>query len=253
MLTEFKILSEESLENLRYIAKQEGYSVLFNFHKLTQDYELRYISSPYRFNSEIELLIPDSTSWERNFDRENSFLVFEALPELLPVHAADERLWASLAFGPYLDYSKIRWGVDSVKSKDLSTLILNHWFCPTSRSRWRDHSISRLWWVGFLANSTPELTTSQVLDVLYLNSELINSFLGHPRTTSSSRVSGLILGILHKNYIGDLKIKFNRYQFRQFMHLVDLRAGKLMFDAMSDGALNELFLSCFNESQSFID
>ena len=196
----------------------------------------------------VKLLIPDSTSWDKNFDRENSLRIFSALPNFLPIHAADERLWVSLAFGNYFEYAKKRWSAESTKSKDLSQLILNHWFCPTSRSRWRDHAISRLWWVGHIANSTPGLKSKEVLDVLYLNSELINSFLGHPRTTSSQRVSSALISLLHEKYLNDKATAFNRDRFRNLMHLIDLRSGKLHLDAISDVELRNLLLDCFHES-----
>jgi hypothetical protein len=248
MSVDFKILNEESLENIRNIAKESGYSVLFNLDKLVLEHDLKLITSPYDFDLNSTLLIPEATSWDKNFDKENALRVYESLPNLLPIHAADERLWTSLAFGHFFDYSKKRWGVEDTKSKDLSQLILNHWFCPTSRSRWRDHSISRLWWVGHIANSTPGLTSGEVLEVLYLNSELINSFLGHPRTTSSLRVGGELLSLLHEQYFKSKSATFNRISFRQLMHLIDLRAGKLHLDAISDSDLRKLLFSCFVES-----
>ncbi len=248
MSIEFKILNEESLERIRTIATENGYSALFDLKSLVNEYDLRLITSPYNFDSKVELLIPESNSWEKNYDRENSMRIFNALPNFLPIHAADERLWVTLAFGNYFEYTKQRWGADDTKSKDLSKLIINHWFCPTSRSRWRDHAISRLWWVGYFANSTSSLTCEEVLDVLYLNSELINSFLGHPRTTSSNRVSSALLSLLHRKYVDSKSTAFNRNNFRQLMHLIDLRSGRLHLDAISDLELDKLLLDCFNES-----
>jgi hypothetical protein len=248
MSIDFKILNEESLENIRNIAKENGYAALFGLESLVAEHDLRLITSPYEFDSGVELLIPESTSWDKNYDRENSLRIFDALPNFLPIHAADERLWVSLAFGNYFEYSKKRWSAETTKSKDLSQLILNHWFCPTSRSRWRDHAISRLWWIGYIANFTPGLSSNEVLDVMYLNSELINSFLGHPRTTSSARVSSALLSILHEEYLESKVTAFNRNSFRQLMHLIDLRSGKIHLDAISDIELRNLLFDCFNES-----
>lgn len=248
MSIDFKILNEESLERIRTIAKESGYSALIDLKDLILEHDLQLIASPYDFDSKVELLIPESNSWEKNNDRENATRIFNALPNFLPIHAADERLWVSLAFGNYFEYAKRRWGADDTKSKDLSRLILNHWFCPTSRSRWRDHAISRLWWVGYIANSTPGLTCQEVLDVLYLNSDLINSFLGHPRTTSSIRVRSALLSLLHGKYLESDRTVFNRYNFRKLMHLIDLRSGKLHLDAISEIELDKLLLDCFNEA-----
>lgn len=250
MATDFQILSEVSVEKLRIIAKGSGYSALGNLQKLVADHELELVKSPYDFLPEVKLLIPESSSWEKNFDKENAIRVFQALPNLLPIYAADERLWVTLAYGDYFDYALKRWGADTTKSKNLTSLILNHWFCPTSRSRWRDHAISRLWWVGFIAHSVPEMDNKEVLDILYLNSDLINSLLGHPRTTSSMKVTGALLKVLHEKYVATRSIEFNRIHFRQLMHLLDLRAGKLYLDSISDSDLSSLIFDCFNESIS---
>ena len=106
MSINLKILNEESLENIRNIAKENGYSALFELESLVVEHDLRLINSPYEFDSSVKLLIPDSTSWDKNFDRENSLRIFSALPNFLPIHAADERLWVSLAFGNYFEYAK---------------------------------------------------------------------------------------------------------------------------------------------------
>ena len=248
MLADFRILSEVSVEKLRTIAQKSGYSVLFDLQKLVADHELELVKSPYEFIPEVKLLIPESSSWEKNIDKDNAIRVFEALPNLLPIYAADERLWVTLAYGSYFDYSVKRWGADNTKSKDLSSLILNHWFCPTSRSRWRDHAISRLWWVGYIANSVPELDSKKALDILYFNSDLINSLLGHSRTTSSMKVTGVLLKVLYEKYITTKSFEFNRINFRQLMHLIDLRAGKLYIDSISASDLSLLILECFEDS-----
>ena len=70
MSVDFKILNEESLESIRNIAKESGYSVLSSLESLVLEHDLKLIDSPYIFDLNATLLIPDSTSWEKNFDRE---------------------------------------------------------------------------------------------------------------------------------------------------------------------------------------
>ncbi len=250
MSAELRILNEESLETLRNMSRNSAELVFQDLDHLVTNFDLVLIENPYWWTPDSDLVIPKSSSWEKNCDRENALIVFDALPGLTPVNASDERLWVTLAFGPGLEYSSVRWNAQDSSKEQLATILKNHWFCPTTRSRWRDQSISRLWWVGYLAHSCENLQASEVLDVLFLNSELINSFLGHPRSTSSKRTGGTLLEILHDEYIAKGKYEFRRASFRQLMHLVDLRGGKLQLDSLPQDSLRKILLNCFLEAHN---
>jgi hypothetical protein len=248
MSSNLRILNEEGLETLRNCLRNGNPSILKPLPDLVEEFNLELIDSPYHINKDVNLFLPESSTWEKNHDRENALLIYNSLPGFTPVHASDERFWVSLAFGPFMEYSSKRWNAESKSQEDLITLLKNHWFCPTARSRWRDHTISRLWWVGYLAHTYENLLSAQVLDVLYLNSELINSFLGHPRTTSSRRTGGMLLEIIYDQYLIEKSYKFERSSFRHLMHLVDLRGGKLQFEALPADVLKAELLNCFYES-----
>ena len=99
--------------------------------------------------------------------------------------------------------------------------------------------------MGHFAHSVPDLTASQVLEVLYWNSELINSFLGRPRTTSSRRISGIILSLLHKEFSSVTDSSFNRVAFREFMKEIDLQGGKRDLDLIPASELETLISRIF--------
>ena len=245
MLTEARILSEESLETLRNLNLHSKENIFMNLQDLSKIFEIKLVESSIKWESSTQLKLPESSSWEKNFDRENATVIYNALSNLTPSGASDERFWVTLAFDTYFEYSAIRWGVDHAKLEDVPAILKNHWFCPTSRSRWRDHSISRLWWIGYLAHNSEVLKPSQALDVLYLNSELTNSFLGHPRSTSSRIVGNSLLELVHEEYLEKQEFEFDRNCFREFMHLVDLRGGKLQLESLSRELLREILHECF--------
>ena len=91
MSIDFNILNEESLENIRNIAKESGYSALFDLKSLVLEHDLRLVASPYDFDSKVELLIPESNSWDKNYDRENAIRIFNALPNFLRLRLI--RVW----------------------------------------------------------------------------------------------------------------------------------------------------------------
>ena len=184
-----RVLSTESLEQLRNIILQDKDFVLEPLEQLVERYSLRMTNSDLDRPENLTLHSPVNTSWSGNMDRENSELIHGLFPKLTRAQATDERLWVTLAFREGLEYSVLRWGGDDIDNKK----ILLHWFAPSSRSKWRDHSLSRLWYVSSFAAGLEGVSFKSALDVLYSNSELLNSFLGRPRTTASNRISSKII------------------------------------------------------------
>ena len=148
----------------------------------------------------------------------------------------------TLAFREALDYSVLRWGGEDVDNKK----ILNHWFAPTSRAKWRDHSVARLWYVSSFASGLVGISLKASLDVLYSNSELLNSFLGRPRTTASNRVASKIVSMLHSKGRVDGVLNFDRNKFREFMKELDLRAGSVQINALGEKDFNDFFDDIFS-------
>jgi hypothetical protein len=237
MFNKAMILNDNSLEEIRIISALNSISVYKPLSDLIADHNLNVVESEYLIAPNISLLMPEGNNWEENKDRENALILYRALDNFKVSYASDERFWVTLAFGEFFEYSKKRWQPVNDSKEEIAKSLRNHWFAPTTRSRWRDQSISRLWWVGHFAHSIPGLATDRVLDVLYLNSELLNSFLGHPRTISSKRLSAILLNLLHDYYFDHPKKTFNRNQFRLWMHFIDLRGGKVNFDTLQDDDL----------------
>lgn len=246
MSSKIEILSSDSLEQLRALASVSPAELLANPNKVALRHNLKFIPSEYEFEVGLKLQNPEGSAWSSNKDRENALRMFNALGDLPTIYLSDERLWVSLAFFHLHDYAKLRWPAEDSSEKVQVTALKNHWFAPTSRSRWRDHCVSRLWFVGNYAHSFEELNPNLVLDVLYLNSELINQFFGHPRTMSSPRLGATLIRNLHQIHCGSNSLDFDRNQFRKLLQLIDLRSGKINFDTISDSKL-EMEISRLSE------
>jgi len=247
MFNKAMILSDNSLEEIRTISAINPISTYKPLSELIIENSLKLVESEYLIAPGISLMMPEGNNWEENKDRENALIVYGALKNFKVSYASDERFWVTLAFGEFFEYTKKRWQPVNESKEEISKSLRNHWFAPTSRSRWRDQSISRLWWVGHFAHSIPGLEADKVLDVLYLNSELVNSFLGHPRTISSKRLSAILLSLFHDHYFKYPKTNFNREQFRLWMHLIDLRGGKINFDTLEDEYLRAEIVNIMNK------
>lgn len=236
-----RVLSTKSLEQLRNIVRADDKFVLEPLEELVSRYSLSMVNSDLELPKNFKLLSPESDSWTGNKDRDNSELIQSLIPNLSRANATDERFWVTLAFREALDYSVLRWGGDDVDNQQ----ILNHWFAPTSRAKWRDHSVARLWYVSSFAFGLEGITLKDSLDVLYTNSELLNSFLGRPRTTASNRVSSKIILMLHSKGRVDGALSFDRIKFRALMKELDLRAGSIQINALGENDFNDFFEDIF--------
>jgi hypothetical protein len=236
-----RVLSTQSLEQLRNIVRTDEKFVLEPLEELVGRYSLTMVNSDLELPKNFKLLFPENDSWTGNKDRENAELIQSLIPTLTRANATDERFWVTLAFREALDYSVLRWGGDEGDNK----LILNHWFASSSRAKWRDHSVSRLWYVSSFAAGLEGISLKDSLDVLYSNSELLNSFLGRPRTTASSRVSSKIISILHGKGQVDGKSNFDRNKFRTLMKELDLRSGSVHINALEDSDFDDFFDDLF--------
>ncbi len=236
-----RVLSTQSVEQLRNIVRKDEKFVVEPLEELVGRYSLTMVNSDLELPKNFKLEAPINLSWSGNRDRENAELIQALIPNLTRANATDERFWVTLAFREALEYSVLRWGGDEGNNK----LILNHWFAPTSRSRWRDHSVARLWYVSSFAAGLESIPLKDALDVLYSNSELLNSFLGRPRTTASNRVSSKIISLLHKNGLGDGGTNFDRGKFRMLMKEIDLRSGSININALGDSDFDAFFEDLF--------
>ena len=236
-----RVLSTQSVEQLRNIVRKDEKFVVEPLEELVGRYSLTMVNSDLELPKNFKLEAPINLSWSGNKDRENAELIQALIPNLTRANATDERFWVTLAFREALEYSVLRWGGDEGNNK----LILNHWFAPTSRSRWRDHSVARLWYVSSFAAGLESIPLKDALDVLYSNSELLNSFLGRPRTTASNRVSSKIISLLHKNGLGDGGTNFDRDKFRMLMKEIDLRSGSINISALGDSDFDAFFEDLF--------
>lgn len=115
-----------------------------------------------------ELKIPEKG---KNYDFENSKILYEAYKELSPVQATDIRLWVYLAHGPYWEYMRARRPVEKQPIKKRGDYILMHWFVKhVSATYLLRQDISLLWWVSYLTydekRSDPYELTKEAFSML---------------------------------------------------------------------------------------
>lgn len=238
MLELLPVLTSESVQKLRRsIAKNPDF-IEMDLDSLAGELSLSFVPSGYQLDRSIQLSIPEGFAQEQNKDNENSSKLLEILPALTPANATDERLWVTLSFGIFNLYLRERWPYRQSKEGKLVTHIHNHWFATGVRGRMRDNGVSRLWWMGFIASKVPGLTTEQVYEILFANSEYRSSLLERNSSCNSLVVLSSILTITQNAQ--SRGIKFNRECHRDFMKEVNLIGGHKNLAAIERDSLVEI-------------
>lgn len=239
----FMVYDEESVATLRSLSKSDPRKVLEDFEKVNGDLNLvKWLPSAPKV---LELKVPNPTS---NFDKENSIAVFQALDFLTPALASDERVWVTLTFSNYQEYTKARWATSSHQVEELSKNLINHWFAPTARDRWRNNSISRLWWVGYFVENLENVDKSDAYDLVYFNSDLIASLLGRATLSSYRNIASSVVRVTHHHYLSIVERSYDRDSFRDFLKLIDLRLGKSALGSLDQTVCDEIIFDLFAQT-----
>lgn len=231
-MNKLSLLNLDSISDLRSFIESTKTPRALKLNEYAEFIQLKYFDSNYDLDEKYKLLIPIDADNFRESDIENSLTIQKILPNIIGTSLRDDQLWTTLAFTHFFDYMVKRWPLPNDSSKARSS-ILNHYFLGGSRSLWRDHGITRLWWLGRYASRLSESTPKEILEVIYSNSEFANSFLGRPTTVSSFNLSKCILEIYRDKFGEDLVNSFDREKFREFMKEIDLRSGAIAIDSLS--------------------
>ncbi len=84
-----------------------------------------------------------------NSDTKNVRIVYEAMKDLSPSIALDERIWAGMIFAQLWDYVQYRRG-DKIKSGRELDVLNSFLFMRGKKRSCFINCLSRLWWTGFL-------------------------------------------------------------------------------------------------------
>lgn len=183
-------------------------------------------------------------------DVENVKLIRAALPNLTARLATDERIWVTLALGHFYLYSKERW-LNNQPSHVTDKYFVNHVLSASSRSRWRDQSISRLWWVGNYAESLGSDIENRAIELFFFNSDLGSQLLGKPSIATSKPIARSIVSIAHREFISEKSSSWNRNKFRDFMKEIDLLTGRRILEVVPESQLDAevqaIFSRCYDE------
>lgn len=189
--------------------------------------------------AEIGGLLEISAQSHRD-DPHNAIAVYNALSELTPHQASEERLWTYFTHMQGAEYVAARWLSDRPDDDEKAAQkVRNHFFARGNRALIRDNGISRLWWLGFIAHKTDPEAPDRFLEILLHRQDVRSALLERPAVSTNPKVLRRIYDVMLEHWENGGEL-FQRDPFRQWMVNLNRRGGVVLLDALSDKQLDEV-------------
>ncbi len=243
------VFTEDSVNALRELARKDPFGFYgASVEEIFNRPDVKLIKAPFKVNP-VQFRGIESFDSTGQADVENALLALQLLPELTSAQAADDRLWVTLANGPYKEYAQTRFPMQIAYSKTMGTKeqrekalkkatnhVFNHFFADNVRIRTRDNAISRLWWMAHYASGISDVSnTREILNFLVgYDLDIVSSFLGRTSIAAApSLASAILFSLVHDDGFGKRPSQERRENFRNFMKQIDLLAGRRILAFLS--------------------
>ena len=173
------------------------------------------------------------------FDAENALVVYEALRDLTPHQAADERLWTYLCHKDCANYVAKRW-LYNASEKNLIQRVKTHFFVSGGRGLLRDNGMSRLWWLGYIAERTAPTERSLFLEIIMSRQDIKAELIDRTSVSRNYRVLRAVYETIKEHYGSESPQLLQRETFREWMKGLNRRGGMVLLDSLPDKSLAEL-------------
>ena len=220
----------------------------------TPDVDLTVLDSQIEFDpGTLAAALKIGQGTTENSDPSCSVKVYRALSQLRPLQAADGRLWAYLCHQEVPDYVAQRWPLNAAEGGGTQEErevrhVLNHYFVSDSRSLIRSNALSRLWWMGYIADQVDSRDPWTFLEILTGRgrTDLRSEILERPSMSMNIHVLSGIYQVLRAEWDAhggtDAGRLFQRSVYRAWLQGINRRGGVVLLDALSESALRDLLV-----------
>jgi len=177
---------------------------------------------------------------ESKTEVDNSLLVWNALQNLTPALACEDRIWTRLSHIDCLDYSRKRWLNEESGEND----VRRHFFAPTHTGCRDDHSIARLWWNAKIAKDIWPHNQKGALELLLMKSDIRSNLVERPWTIMRHELADAILRLMQQEPWVTEKEK----HFREFMKAVNRTGGGAVFELWPKEKIDSFVHDCFESA-----
>ena len=208
----------------------------------------RELSASWTLQSQVESrklsgLLDVGESRPHASDAKNAMVVYQALSNLTPQQAVDERLWAHLSHGECAEYISARW-LTSRPAEDEQAIrsVRNHFFARDARGVTRDHGVARLWWLGATAHDVHPYDPQLFLEIVLHRQDVRSALMERPSVSMNRYVLRNIFAVMREHWDGDRGL-FKREVFRAWMANLNRRGGVVLLDALPEDPMIRLLRS----------
>ncbi len=191
-------------------------------------YKEPFIETKYNNINPIKL----NMSSDRPVDTEleNVKQIYSNLRFLSDSTATDERLWTALCLGPFYEYVKYRWRIQSESN------VLEHFYMKyDSRQSLMRNAISRLWWIGRLTYDKTRQNPYELTAVICESADFITGFLERNISNSLHILRPAVEAIIECRELG---YKVDMMTVRDMLKYLNLLGGVYILDVMSENWIN---------------
>ena len=170
----------------------------------------------------------------------NALIVFSALSSLTPHQATFEGIWVYICHCDCPQYVSWRWpGKRPPDAEADAKNIRNHFFAKGNRALIRDNGISRLWWLGKIANDAAPDEPRKFLEILLHLQDVRSALIERPSISMNRDVLRGIYEVMREHWDNGGEL-FKRGVFRAWMKELNLQGGVILLDALPKEALMSL-------------
>jgi hypothetical protein len=164
--------------------------------------------------------------------------MIQALPEITPYLARDERFWVYLSHTNLIKYARARWPIPDENEKAVAH-IQTHFFARGERGIERDNLGSRLWWMAHICGRVEDMAISEALQVFLYRADVRANIIERPSTSQNTVLFSAIIRKLKESFEGNRAL-FERGKFRAFMKELNLQGGVTLLDSLDNVSIREI-------------
>lgn len=172
-------------------------------------------------------------------DLANSKIVGEALGNLDPSTANEERIWVRLAHIEAFEYAKARW-LDAEEDERLLKQVSDHFFAGGQTAIRDDQALSRLWWNYEIARRCSPDDIEGALDLILRSADIRSNFVERIWMTSRQSIAGAVLRAMKD----DAWVTSGEANFREFMKSLNRLGGGIVFEVLNEDESNDFVGRC---------
>ncbi len=171
-------------------------------------------------------------------DPRDAKALYGALNGMPAYLARDSRIWTTLTHTHCLEYVRNRnWKfLNSAKDEEALNSIKSRFFIDNTRSYERTNAIARLWWFGYIGETTG-LPFDSTVDILLDYTDFRAATVERPEVFAHKEIRAAVVDLaIKKKFAGD-DFSRDRIRYRQLFKDVTERATRVFFPTMEHSAL----------------